>query len=407
MKNKTGVFLLALSFLSFVSLGLPDGVFGVAWPSIRASFQLPLDALGPLLLMFTIGFLFSSFSSGAVLARMNVGALLAWSCFATAASLFGYAATPWWWLMIACSTLAGLGAGAIDAGLNTYAATHFSAAAVNWLHAFYGIGATLGPLIMTTVLAAHAPWQTGYAIIGGAQLLLAACFALTHRSWSNGHSTGLAQHYASAPRTKPASQIATLQLPVAWLSIAVFFIYTGVEATAGAWAFSLLTEGRGMSTITAGTMIGVYWGCLTLGRLLSGFVVKRIAMNLLLRICMTAIACGAIMLWTNRASWLSCSGLALIGLAAAPIFPSLIASTPERLGAAHTANAVGFQIAAAMLGASLLPSFAGVLAKRLSLEIVPPALLVAALLLFVFYERLRAKSLQPQQLPTGEFEVAM
>src|SRR5919204_2389293 len=148
-----------LAGLAFISLGLPDGLLGVAWPSIRAYFYLPLDALGALLVMFTTSYLLSSFSSGRLLAHINVGSLLALSCLATAASLIGYALAPQWPIMVALGVLSGLGAGAIDAGLNTFAATHFSARAVNWLHAFYGVGATLGPVIMTAVLSAGCPWQ--------------------------------------------------------------------------------------------------------------------------------------------------------------------------------------------------------------------------------------------------------
>jgi fucose permease len=157
-KRQARVLLVALAYLGFVSIGLPDGLLGVAWPSIRASFGLPLDALGMLLVTFTIGYLLSSFSSGRLLAHMNVGALLALSCLGTALSLLGYASVPQWWMMVVLGILAGLGAAAIDAGLNTYAATHFSTRSVNWLHACYGVGATIGPLLMTGVLMADRPW---------------------------------------------------------------------------------------------------------------------------------------------------------------------------------------------------------------------------------------------------------
>src|ERR1041385_7835888 len=166
MKHKSSFLLIALAWLSFISLGLPDGLNGVAWPSIRADFHLPLDALGALLMMFTVDYLASSFSSGPLLARISVGTLLALSCLATAVSLIGYALAPAWWVMVALGMLAGLGAGAIDAGLNTFAATQFSARMVNWLHACYGVGAAGGPAIMTSVLAANHPWQQGYAVVG-------------------------------------------------------------------------------------------------------------------------------------------------------------------------------------------------------------------------------------------------
>jgi fucose permease len=175
-----------------------------------------------------------------------------------------------------------------------------------------------------------------------------------------------------------------------WLSIGVFFIYTGIEAAAGAWSYSLFTEGRAIPMMTAGLWISVYWGCLTAGRLLSGVVVNFVSVRSLLRFCILGIIFGAMLIWLNITPLLGFIGLTLMGLFSAPIFPSLIASTPERLGETHTANAVGFQIAAAVLGQSLLPSLAGVLARNFGLEIIPPAMLASAILLLVIYERLSA-----------------
>lgn len=397
-KYQTTILLIGLTYISFISLGLPDGLLGVAWPSIRTFFNLPLDALGALLVMFTTGYLLSSFSSGRILAHLNVGTLLALSCLATAVSLLGYALTSSWWIMVALGLLSGLGAGAIDAGLNTYAATHFSARSVNWLHACYGIGATIGPIIMTSVLMASHPWQRGYVIVSIAQLGLAMGFGMTKKLWANKRDVELAQDdlvkSTSSGSASPASPTptSTLRLPITWLSIAVFFIYTGIEAAAGMWAYSLFTEGRGVSMTLAGTWVSVYWGCLTAGRLLSGIAISFVPVRLLLRYSIIGIALGAGMIWLNVTSFVSFVGLALMGLSSAPIFPSMIATTPERLGEAHTANVVGFQIAAAVLGASLLPSLIGVLADNFNLEIVAPALLIAVVLLLAIYEMLTATS---------------
>ncbi len=395
LKHNSTLLLIGLTYISFISLGLPDGLLGVAWPSIRASFALPIDALGALLVMFTMGYLLASFSSGWLLARMNVGALLAGSCFATAMSLFVYAVAPAWWTVVAFGLVAGLGAGAIDTGLNTYAANHFSARLVNWLHACYGLGATLGPLIMTSVLAAGRRWQMGYVIVGLAQLVLAICFGATHKLWSDkSKAVGLAPEGSSSVKktssASPTSPISTLRLPITWLSIALFFLYTGIEAATGAWAYSLFTEGRAIPAMTAGTWVSIYWGAFTAGRIISGFVIEFVPRRLFLRGCIIGMIGGALLTWIHLTNLLSFIGLALMGLAAAPIFPSLIASTPERLGERHTANGVGFQIAAAVLGQSLLPSLIGVLARNFGWEIIAPALLTAAMLLLVIYEMLMA-----------------
>lgn len=383
-KRKYSLFLIAIAYLSFVSLGLPDGLNGVAWPSIRGYFNLPLGALGSLLVMFTAGYLVSSFSSGRMVALMSLGSLLSLSCFATAVSLIGYALAPAWWMMVALGAIAGLGAGAIDAGLNTFAATQFSARMVNWLHACYGVGAASGPVIMTSMLAAHHPWQRGYALVGVWQLLLAICFGLTRRWWPKSSAS---EHLASNSVARMPN-VSTLKLPVMWLSIAVFFLYTGIEAAAGIWAYSLFTEARGVPMMTAGTWVSVYWGGLTVGRLLAGVAVGFVPANRLLQICVAGIALGAALIWLNVASLLSFLGLGLMGLASAPVFPSLIATTPARLGSAHTSNGVGFQIAAAVLGQSLLPAFVGVLAGKLGLEIISPALFVAAVMLLALVQGL-------------------
>jgi fucose permease len=385
--------LIGLAYLGFISLGLPDGLLGIAWPSIRASFTLPIDALGAMLVMFTVGYLVSSFGSGRMLARIGVGTLLALSCLATSLSLIGYALAPAWWAMLALAVLSGIGAGAIDAGLNTYAATEFTPRVVNWLHACYGIGATTGPVVMTGVLMSGRSWQSGYAIVGLWQLLLAACFAVTRKRW---HSTkkNKPEHEPeeSSARAGIMPARATLRLRAAWLSIAVFFVYTGIEASAGAWAYTLLTESRGIEMGAAGIWVSAYWGGLMAGRMLAGAIINYGPVERLLRFAILGVAAGALLVWLNAADAITLVGLVLIGVALAPIFPTLIATTPARLGPRHTANAVGFQIAAAVLGASLVPAAVGMLAGSLGLEAIAPSLFVAAALLLSLYEMLMLAS---------------
>jgi fucose permease len=403
MKTRLNLLLTALVFLGFVSIGLPDGLTGVAWPSMRGYFGLPIDALGGLLVSYTAGYLVSSFGSGRMLARVSVGALLALSCLATGVSLLGYASASHWRMVVALGALAGLGAGAIDAGLNTYAATHFSAGMVNWLHAFYGVGALSGPILMTQALRSGLQWQWGYAIVGGGQLALAACFGLTLRRWNGVQQVGQVDGAPSPEPVVAASGASTLRLPVVWLSAAIFFVYTGIEAAAGAWAYSLLTEARAIPMMTAGTWVSVYWGALTVGRVFSAMIGGRVPASRLLRCCIAGQAAGALLLWLNLSTLSGFLGLALIGLASAPIFPTMIASTPARITQNHLANAVGFQIAAAVLGQSLLPAMVGVMARRLGLEVVTPALLGAALLLYSLQEAMIAthmKTMRKAQVTT-------
>ena len=177
-------------------------------------------------------------------------------------------------------------------------------------------------------------------------------------------------------------------MPLLWLSVAIFFVYAGIEVTAGQWAFSLFTESRGLSTTTAGIWVSVYWASLTVGRILFGVVVNHVSVDSLLRACMLAAIVASGLIWLNVQAFLSLSGLAVIGLVLAPMFPSLIATTPARLGERHTADAVGWEVGAAVLGGALLPGAVGVLAARLGLEVVGPCLVVAACALFGLHEML-------------------
>lgn len=391
--------LMILAYVGFISLGLPDGLLGVGWPSIRAFFGLPLNALGALLVAFTCGYLVSSATSGRVLARLGVGGLLTLSGAATALSLLGYANTPVWLGMVGLGVVAGLGAGAIDAGLNTYAATHFSARTMNWLHACFGLGAATGPLVMTAVLSNELRWQVGYLLVGGAQIILTVCFALTRRRWDAADAAPSAEAAPAVPE-RPEPSLATLRLPTVWISIAIFLLYTGLEITAGQWAYSVLTLSRAVPATQAGLWVSVYWAGLTAGRLLFGVIVGMAPLNTLLRGALALAVLGALLFALNLAPLVSGLGLALLGFALAPIFPSLMSLTPERLGAAHAANSVGFQVAAAALGGALLPSLAGQLGALLGLESIGFYLAGAAVLLLALHELLlRRPHSAPRQAP--------
>lgn len=239
-------------------------------------------------------------------------------------------------------------------------------------------------------------------MVGLAQLLLASCFAITRHRWHARAEDGHAIAVASA------SLLATLALPSAWLSMLLFFLYSGLEITAGQWLYTLLTEARGFAPVAAGIWVSVYWGSLTIGRLISGVIVAHISVQTLLRLCMAGALLGVVLLWLNLTPWLAMSGVALLGFALAPMFPSFISLTPARMGPTHTANTVGFQITAAMLGGAVLVSGYGVIAQRVGLNMLGPYLLVVALLLTAVYasvERTTRPAHTPPPLPPlGEGE---
>jgi fucose permease len=370
-----------LAALAFVSLGLPDGLLGVAWPSMRAFFGVDLQALGGLLVATTTGYVASSFSSGRLLRRVNLGTVLAASCLLTACGLLGYAAASRWPIVLALGVLLGVGAGAIDAALNTYVATHHGVRTLNWLHACFGVGASSGPLLMTAVLRHGAPWQRGYVLVGAAQIALATCFAITFRAWPS--SDGLS---ASADRTGAATMRATLTLPAAWLGMAVFIAYAGVEASIGAWTYTLLTVGRHVGIVEAGLLASLFWGGITGGRLLAALGGGAVSAHILLRVAVWSIVLGVGLVWANLSGALTAAGLVLAGFACGPIFPSLIAMTPRRVGGPHAANAVGFQIAASAFGLSVVPGLVGVAGARLGVEAIARLFLVLGIVLALVYQ---------------------
>ncbi len=372
-----------LAYLAFISLGLPDGLIGVAWPSIRRDFGLPLDALGLLVGFTTAGYLSSSFLSGRILRVLPIGAVLALSTGAAATALLGYALTPSWPLLLACGFLAGLGGGAIDAGLNAYGAAHFSARTLNWLHAFFGVGTTLGPLIVTAVLNAGLAWRWSYAVVGSAQALLAVTFFVTRGRWRE--VATLDDSGAEVAPVRAARTRDTLRQPLVWLGMLVFFIYTGVEFVAGVWSYTLLTN-RGVPEGVAGLFVSLYWGGLTAGRVIFGVIAERVPLVLALRACMGAVLVGAFLFWLEPTRVLSLAGLVMIGFFLAPIFASLISLTPARVGAAHADSAIGFQIAAAGLGGAVLVGGVGVVSRAVGLGVIGVSVVLFAALLLVLFE---------------------
>ena len=362
--------LVVLAYVAFIALGMPDGLLGVAWPSIRASFSIPLDAIGMLLSAAVVGYMTSSFLSGPLITRLGVGRVLVLSCALTGLGLIGYTLVPEWWMMVLLGVVAGLGAGAIDAGLNTYVASHFGEGLMQWLHASYGVGVTLGPIIMTIALTSFNAWQLGYRVVGGFQLALAACFVLTLSMWDQKDSVVTSEEPKRLTDYKtPMSE--TLRQPQVWLSTLLFLLYVGGEVSLGTWTYTLLIESRGIAPATAGLWAGSYWATFTVGRVVAGLFAKRIGINSLVLGGLVGALLGALLLIWNPFQAASLLAVALVGFSIAPIFPALMSGTTQRVGAHFAANTIGMQMAAAGLGTVLIPSLLGVLARQISLEVIP------------------------------------
>jgi len=378
--------LLVLSFVGFIALGLPDAVIGVAWPALRTHFGLHQDALGPLFITVTIGSVMASTATGVILSRIGIGELLAFSCALTAVSLFGYSVAPSWIVLVTLGLLTGFGAGAIDAAINTHAATRYSARLVNVLHAFFGIGAAAGPALMTAVLTTGRPWQLGYRIIVVIEIVLAVAFILSRRRWP----PPVVSHEEHQRQAKLSE---TLRLGKVQLSLLVFLVYTGCEAAAGAWVFSLLYEARDIPTASAGTAVTLYWGGLFASRLGYAFLPADANPDSIIKLCLITALIGFVTLMLSVHPLVDTAAIALMGFAAGPIFPSLIATTPVRVGPRHTANTVGLQISMAAVGVAALPAVCGLIAEQWGLELIPLVLTAAWSVLIATYLTLRRTQL--------------
>lgn len=389
--------LLVIAYVGFVSLGLPDPVAGVAWPFVRRAFDLPQSGFGLIFIALGIGYCLSSFLGGKLTHGLGLGNLLWGSSGLVALAMFGNSVAPVWGVMAACSIVWGLGSGGIDAGLNAYVAKHFSARHVNWLHACYSLGATLGPLLMTAMVASLDSWRLGYAVVGSVLLAMTFVFLVTRDRWTD--PSPAAEGATAAP---PIGLGAALGHLLVWLQIGLFFLYTGLEFCVGQWCFSVMTESRGVSPELAGAMTGGYYGAIGVGRVLSGAISHRIGLDALVRGAMAAAVAGA-GLFALGGGAASVAGLCLIGLGLAPVFPCLMSRTPQRLGHDVATHAVGFQVSAAMLGAATLPGLAGLFVDRMGLELVPRIALLLAMLLFATHELL----LRCRPLSAGDSESAV
>lgn len=370
---------LLLAFACFVAQGIMSGMLGVAWPSIRATFGLPLDALVALLIASTIGYVLGSFLASLLLARIGVGWALLLTNLVGAAGFFGFVLAPSWAVLAAFGLLTGWGAGTTGTVLNIYVASTRTVRTMNWMHASFGVGASIGPLLMTAIVAAGVTWRLGYAIgafihLGLGLLFLTAVRTMTFRGINNAT--------AEDPSAHAAPLGATLRLPMVWLSILLFLLYTGVESTAGQWTYTWFTESRAASAYLAGAMTSVFWVMLTVGRVVFGAGAARIGVARLLRLSMLGTVLAAVLLLV-RSLPIGFVAIALMGLSLSAIFPTLTADAPRRVGARHAGNAIGLQTGAASIGMAMLPGLAGAVAARVGLEALGPYLVFAALLMLL------------------------
>ena len=370
--------LLGIVYVSFISLGLPDGILGVAWPAIRTDMGQPLAAVGAITITMTICSATASFFAGAIAKRMGTGAVVATSCLMTALALLGFSVAPSFGWLVALALPLGLGAGAVDASLNHFVAAHYSSRHMNWLHGFWGVGATTGPLIMGLALASSGGWALGVRSIGLMQLTLAVALFATLALWAKEHAKPPAGEDAHGEAAfKPVRPLAT------WLAPTLFLFYVAAEMGTGLWAASILVTDRGLAQAQAGIWVSVYFGSITAGRFGVGLVSERLGNRRLVRLGATlALAGAALFALPGLPALLSLAGLVLMGLGCAPVFPSLMHEAARRFPADVARTVIGRQMMAAYAGGSVIPAAFGLLATWVGLGAVMPVvmLLLIALL---------------------------
>ncbi|MCY3946661.1 MAG: MFS transporter [Anaerolineaceae bacterium] len=380
---------IVLAFFSFAAGGITGGAIGVAWLAIRDTWNLPTAYLGILLLAMTSGFLSGSFVSGFFVTRLGMGNTLFACSAATTLGLLGFALAPGWVPLIVIVALSGTGKGIFGASMNLYFANHFNARLMNWLHACFALGATLGPFAVQLTSSAGYDWRSTWFVLALIQVLVSGAFYLTRSGWHTSARAG-----ALAEPGSP-SMLETLRKPTVLLAMLLLFIFTGIESSAGNWSFTLFSEFRAIEKGTAATWLGLYWASFALGRILYGFVATRLQAESSVRILFLLVLLGGLMFTVRDSRTISLAGLMLVGLAQAPVTPLFYSMTPGRMGERHATNAIGFQMSATGLGFSVLPALLGAVADVSSYEILGPFLALSALLSLLLFNRIaRGESLQ-------------
>ena len=379
--------LLGIVYVSFISLGLPDAILGVAWPAIRADMGQPLAAVGAITIAMTLSAAAASSFAGPIAKRVGTGTVVAASCLMTALALLAFSVAPSFVWLVALGVPLGLGAGAVDASLNHFVAAHYSSRHMNWLHGFWGVGATTGPLIMGLALAGSSGWAGGVRTIGLMQLSLAVLLWATLSLWTKEHSKPPSDENEHAAAVfKPLRPLAL------WLAPALFLFYVAAEMGTGLWAASILVTDRGVSTAQASVWVSVYFGSITAGRFAVGLIANRLGNRRLVRLGIGAATAGALVfalpqVFGSYASF----GLVLMGLGCAPVFPSLMHETARRFPDDVARTVIGRQMTFAYAGGSVIPAAFGLLATWAGLEAVMPVvvlLLLALLAMVVALDRM-------------------
>ena len=377
--------LLAIIYIAFISLGLPDSLLGAAWPVMYEELGVPISYAGIVTMIIAAGTIVSSLLSDWLMRKVGAGVITAVSVFMTAAALFGFSASHSFLLLCLWAVPYGLGAGAVDAALNNYVALHFSSRHMNWLHCFWSVGAAASPYIMSYCLTGGFGWNNGYRSVAVVQTILTAALFLSLPLWKRRRLEGAEGESAAKALSLPRA----VKIKGVPFVLIMFFGYCALEQAAGLWASSYLVQFRGVDTDTAAWSASLFYLGIAAGRFLCGFVAERLGDRRLIRIGILTMI-GGVLLIALPVPYdaFTLAGLLIVGLGCAPVYPSVIHSTPANFGKENSQAIIGIQMASAYVGTTFMPPLCGLIAAHIHIGLYPAFLLALALLMLCMSEKL-------------------
>lgn len=379
--------LLAVIYAAFISLGLPDSLLGSAWPAMQPEMSVPVSAVGIVSMIISLGTVVSSLMSDRLNRRLGTGAVTAISVLMTAVALMGFSFSGSFWQLCIWAVPYGLGAGGVDAALNNYVAIHYSSRHMSWLHCFWGIGVSVGPYIMGRCLLQGLAWNSGYMIIAVVQLAISAIIFISLPLWKRAKDNETFTEDDSKYNNRPIGILNVLKIRGVPFVLISFCMYCALESATGLWASSFFAACRNADTETAASLASLYYIGITSGRFACGFIADRIGDRMLVRIGLITIIFGAVFITVPVSSvMLSCVGIVICGLGSAPVYPSVIHSTPDNFGAENSQAIIGVQMASAYIGTTFIPPIFGLISEKAGMFIYPFFIILLAFITLVSTE---------------------
>ena len=371
--------LLSIIYLSFISLGLPDGLLGAAWPSIYPEMNIPVSYAGIISIIICIGTITSSLLSERFTYQFGTGKVTVISVAMTALALLGFSMSDSFWMLCLWAIPYGLGAGSVDAALNNYVALHYSSRHMSWLHCMWGVGASIGPYIMGLILTCGNRWSQGYLYVGVAQIILSTIILFSLPLW---------KQVNQSEQAEPLGIKQTVQLPGAKQAMISFFSYCALEQTAALWSASYFHLHGGFNAETAAYLGSLFFMGITLGRAISGFIASKLTDHTMICFGFGITTVGIILLLMPLGQFSAFTGLLAIGLGCSPIYPCMMHATPALFGAARSQALMGIQTASAYVGTALMPPLFGLIANHISISLLGLFLLIHLILMVLSYQKL-------------------